>query len=257
MHWLRTKTAAIVGGCIALVGLQGYGWMSMRKAVNERISSAERQFQSARAEDDARIPQLVSDAVTQQMGNKALELKQFQALAEQVKQDNTQTAQRLRRELAAKASTQSVKKFQDDATEKLGAVSGEVQSVRTDLKDLSTQIAHNGDELAELRRRGERDYVEFDVNKSKDFAHIADVLVQVKKTDVKRQKFDVLIQVDDNRIAKTDRTANEPVAFLVGPDRLRYELVVNYVDKNRIRGYLSRPKDKTLAAEGPARRRLQ
>src|SRR5207247_8968137 len=40
----------------------------------------------------------------------------------------------------------------------------------------------------------------------------------------------------------------EPVTFLVGPDRLRYELVVNYVDKDRIRGYLSTPKDKTLAA---------
>jgi oligoendopeptidase F len=257
MDSLRSKTAAIVGGCIALVALQGYGWMSMRKAVDERISSAERQFQSARAQDEARVSQLVSDAVTQQMQNKAPELKEFQALAEQLKQDNTQTTQRLRRELAAKANAQSLKQFQDDATQKLGAVSGEVQSVRTDLKDLSSQIAHNGDELAELRRRGERDYVEFDVNKSKDFAHIADVLVQLKKADARRQKFDVLIQADDNRIEKTDRTANEPVTFLVGPERLRYELVVNYVDKNRIRGYLSRPKDKTLAAEGPSRRRLQ
>jgi len=44
---------------------------------------------------------------------------------------------------------------------------------------------------------------------------------------------------------------------LVWPDRLRYELVVNYVDKDRIRGYLSTPKDKTLAAEGPSFRRLQ
>jgi len=81
-------------------------------------------------------------------------------------------------------------------------------------------------------------------------------LVQLKKTDVRRQKFDVLIQADGNRIEKTDRTANEPVTFLVGPDRVRYEFVVNYVDKNRIRGYLSAPKDKTLSAENP-RRRLQ
>ena len=257
MDSLRSKTIAIVGGCVALVALQGYGWMSTRKAVDERISSAERQFQSTRAQDEARISQLVSDAVTQQMENKAGELKEFQALVEKLNQDNTQTAQRLRRELAAKANAQSVKKFQDDATEKLGAVSGEVQAVRTDLKDLGSQIAHNGDELAQLRQKGERDYYEFDVNKGKDFAHIADVLVQLKKTDVKRQKFDVLIQADDNRIAKTDRTANEPVTFLVGPERLRYEFVVNYVDKNRIRGYLSTPKDKTLSAEGPSRRRLQ
>lgn len=36
---------------------------------------------------------------------------------------------------------------------------------------------------------------------------------------------------------------NEPVQFLVGKDRVRYEFVVNAVDKDRIRGYVSTPKD--------------
>ncbi len=158
--------------------------------------------------------------------------------------------------------------MQQDATAKFGAVSGEVQVVKTDLdatrqdlvnskKELTGLIAHNAGELAELRKRGERQYLEFDINKSKEFAHIGDVLVQLKKTDVKRQKFDVVINADDSSITKKDRTANEPVTFLVGPDRLRYELVVNFVDKNRIRGYLSAPKDKTLSAEGPSAKRLQ
>jgi hypothetical protein len=147
-------------------------------------------------------------------------------------------------------------------------VSGEDQGVRTDLdatrqelanskKELSSQIAHNSTELAELRRKGERDYIEFDINKSKEFARVADVFVQLRKADAKRQKFDVVIQADDNSVTKKDRTANEPVTFLVGPERLRYEFVVNYVDKDRIRGYLSTPKDKTLSAEGPSGRRLQ
>jgi len=48
---------------------------------------------------------------------------------------------------------------------------------------------------------------------------------------------------------------HEPIQFLVGRDRLRYEFVVNYVDKDRIRGYVSTPKDKILAAEGPSFRR--
>ena len=61
----------------------------------------------------------------------------------------------------------------------------------------------------------------------------------------------MLIQVDDSRLEKKDRTANEPVQFLVGRDKLRYEVVVNYVDKDRVRGYLSTPKDKVLAAERP------
>jgi len=145
---------------------------------------------------------------------------------------------------------------------KIAGVSGEVEGVRTDLnatredlanskRDINTLIAHNSTELAELRRRGERDYVEFDIKKTNKFEHIGDVLVQLKKTDIKRQKFDVVINSDDSSITKKDRTANEPVTILVGRDRLRYEFVVNYVDKDRIRGYLSTPKDKLLAAEAP------
>src|SRR5712691_1687351 len=219
------------------------------------------------------------DAITKRMGVTAQELKESQTLAEKLKQENAQNAQRFRRALSAKADAQAVKQFHEEATTKLaevqqdttakfGAVNGEVQVVRTDLdatredlanskKELTNQIAHNSGELAELRRRGEREYFEFDMNKSKEFAHIADVLVQLRKADVKKQKFDVVIQADDISITKKDRTANEPVTFLVGPDRLRYELVVNFVDKDRVRGYLSTPKDKTLSAEGPSRHRLQ
>ena len=280
MDWIRSKTA-IAGGCFALIALQGYGWMSVRNSVDERMGSVEQQVQSTRTQDESKIAQLSSalDVVTQRMGITAQELKESHAVAEKLKQENTQTAQRLRKELAAKADAQAVKQFHEEATTKLaevqqdttakfGAVSGEVQVVRTDLdatredlanskKELTDQIAHNSGELAELRRRGDREYFEFDMNKSKEFAHIGDVLVQLKKSDVKRQKFDVVIQADDTSITKKDRTANEPVTFLVGPERSRYEFVVNYVDKDRIRGYLSTPKDKTLSAEGPSRRRLQ
>jgi hypothetical protein len=38
----------------------------------------------------------------------------------------------------------------------------------------------------------------------------------------------------------------------VGRDRVRYEMIVNYVDKDRIRGYISTPKDKAVATEGPS-----
>jgi hypothetical protein len=280
MNWMNSRTA-IAGGCFALIALQGYGWMSVRNSVAERMGSFEQQIQSMRTQDEAKISQLSTDldALTQHIGMTSQELKEAHAVTEKLKQENTQTAQRLRRELAAKADARVLTQFHEEATTKLaevqqdttakfGAVSGEVQVVRTDLdatrdelanskKELSNQIAHNSSELAELRRRGERDYIEFDMNKSKEFAHIGDVLVQLRKTDVKRQKFDVVIQADDVSVTRKDRTANEPVTFLVGPDRLRYELVVNNVQKDRIRGYLSTPKDKTLSAEGPSRRSLQ
>jgi len=271
----------VAGGCLALIGLQGYGMMSMRGTMEDRVAAVEHELQSMHNQDNSKISQLSSDldVVTKRMGITAQELQQSHALAQQLKQENAQTAQRLRRELAAKADTKAVLQFREEATNKLtevqqeastkiAGVTGDVQVVRTDLdatredlasskKDLNGLIARNSTELADLRRRGERNYVEFDINKSKGFEHIGDVLVQLKKTDVKKQKFDVAINADDSSILKKDRTANEPITFLVGRDRLRYEIVVNYVDKDRIRGYLSTPKDKLLAAENPSSHRLQ
>ena len=69
------------------------------------------------------------------------------------------------------------------------------------------------------------------------------------KTDPKRGKYTVQIIVDDNKLEKRDRTVNEPVQFLVGRNRVRYELVLNWVQKDKAGGYLSIPKDKSLAAE--------
>ena len=93
---------------------------------------------------------------------------------------------------------------------------------------------------------GYRDAGFFPVKVSPDVPAIVDLMLAPKKA-----KYDVLIQVDDSRLEKKDRTANEPIQFLVGRDKLRYEIVVNFVDKDRIRGYLSAPKDKALSAERP------
>jgi chromosome segregation ATPase len=279
MEWLKSKTTMVAGGCLALLGLQGYGMISMRGTMEERMSAVEHELQAMHNQDSAKVSQLAADleAVTKRMGNTSQELNDASSLAEQLKKENAATAQRLRRELAAKADAKAISQvreetakglsaLQQDANSKFDGVNGQVQGVRTDLdaarddlakskSELGTLIAHNSTELNELRRRGERDYVEFDINKNKKAERVGDVLVQLKKTDVKKQKFDVVINADDTEILKKDRTANEPVTFMVGKDRLRYEFVVNSVDKDRIRGYLSTPKDKVLAAEGTAARR--
>ena len=81
------------------------------------------------------------------------------------------------------------------------------------------------------------------------FALVGDIRIGVTKTNRRRQRYNVRIVVDDNTLEKKRRTINEPVQFLVGPTKLRYELVVNEVRRNRIIGYLSVPKDKGLSAE--------
>src|SRR5262245_21400676 len=232
MEWLKSKIAifGILG--LVIMGVQGFALITMRNAVDERLNSIEDDY----AQADDRMTMLASDlsVVTNRMGVNAQELQEAQAAAKQLKQENAQLARRLRTGLAHKADSKSVMKFQQDATNKMNAVqqeastkidgiTGDVHVVRTDLdatrsdlkatradltatreevansrRDLGTLIARNSTELAELRRKGERDYVQFDIRKNKEFSRIGDVLVQLMKTDVKRQKYEVVINADDS-----------------------------------------------------------
>jgi len=223
MDWLKSKRTAVIGVCVALIAFQGYGFVSMRSALENRMSWLERDMQEVRGLNSSKVSQLASDlnVVTNRMGVTMQELQQARSMTEALKQEHARTAQRLRSQLAAKADSRLVSQVQQeastklaevqqDATTKFTAVSGEVQVVRTDLDttreelasnrkditDVKTEIARNAGELAELRRKGERDYFEFDIPKTKKFERIADVQVQLKKTDVKRQKYDIVLQAD-------------------------------------------------------------
>jgi chromosome segregation ATPase len=277
-----------LGVCIAAIAALSYGGYSTRVALEDKIASLEKANEKA----DGNITQLQKDTtvmsadlevVGKKLGVTTQDLAAARKYAEQLRQEQEQARAQLSSELATKASSNDVAAVatetsnklaavQQDANSKIGNVSGEVKTVAanldatrqdlaasrreiTDVKStLSEQIARNSGELADLRKKGERDFFEFDIKKDKKhpLVRVADIQLELKDTDTKRQKYNVIIHVDDAKLEKKDRTANEPVQFLVGRDKLRYEVVVNFIDKDRIRGYLSTPKDKVLAAERPA-----
>lgn len=279
MDWLKSKTTIVAVCFLIVAGIEGYAMIEMKTTMTDRLNSIDDEF----AKSDERLTSLTSDldVVGKKLGVTTDELEHAQELAKQLKQENA----RMRSALNTKADSKVVTDLQKESTDKLNAVhqettakidgiNGDVKLVRTDLdttrgdldstrndlkatreelanshRELGSQIARNSSELAELRRKGERDYVEFNLTKSKDFQRVGDVMVQLTKTDPKNKKYEVVINADDSKIQKKERTANEPVTFLVGPQRLRYELVVNYVDKDRVRGYISSPKDKPAAGE--------
>jgi chromosome segregation ATPase len=204
---------------------------------------------------------------------------ELQKTAQQIKAEGQKTKVELSQAIATKADTaqvqQQVEAVKTEANAKIGQVSTEVGGVKTevgtvrtdlattkrdlegtqrqliDVRDtLNAAVAKNAAELAALRRKGERDYFEFEIPKKNQVTKVQDIQLMITKTDQKKGKFNVTIMVDDNKLEKKDRTVNEPIQFLVGPNRLRYEIVVNWVQaKDRVGGYLSVPKDKELSAE--------
>lgn len=119
---------------------------------------------------------------------------------------------------------------------------GDLKSVRGDLGIQSGLIATNSKELNALRALGERDYVEFQLPKSKNPQKIGDVAMQLKRSDSKRNRFTIELIANDKRVEKRDRTVNEPVQFYMASARIPYEIVINEVRNDKIVGYLSAPK---------------
>jgi hypothetical protein len=280
--------AALVVCLLAIAGL-GYSEYNTRLVLEERIASLESQLSDDMKSVRNETGDLASDidVVTKRLGVTAKELESSRKFAERLRIEQEMAKEELENELATKAAATDVAKdvaavrqeattklaeVQQSADAKIGNVSGEVKTVaenltatRQELTDsrrelvdvrntLSAQIARNSGELNQLRQKGERDFFEFDLKKGKSgvMQRVADIQLELRKADVKKQKYDIVIGVDDSKLEKKERTANEPVQFLVGRDKLRYEVVVNFVDKDRVRGYVSAPKDKVLSAERPA-----
>ena len=205
--------------------------------------------------------------VQNRLGVTQKELNRARAAAQRLREEQQRSVQQLNVEIARKADSRQLSELKSAADSRFGAVDADVSQVKTDVEAtqkalegarreivdvrtaLTQQIARNKDELKQLRLKGERNFYEFDIQKKKGFALVGDIRIGVTKTNRRRQRYNVRIVVDDNTLEKKRRTINEPVQFLVGPTKLRYELVVNEVRRNRIIGYLSVPKDKGLSAE--------
>src|SRR5215467_1151003 len=213
---------------------------------------------------NARIAELKSivEVTQQKVGMTASEVAAAKSRAESIRKEQQAADQKLTQQLTA---------VQTESNEKIGAVATEVGGAKKDIADTRTDleatkaklestkgdmgvmsglIARNHDDLEELRRRGERNYYEFNLKKAKNAQRVGPIQINVSKTDPKKSKYTIMVFADDKQIEKRDKTSGEPVQFYVGQSRaLPYEIVVFNVGKDQITGYLSTPKD---AGSAPA-----
>jgi chromosome segregation ATPase len=180
---------------------------------------------------------------------------------------------------AQNAETARLAQQQQAAEKQIGAVSTDVASVKTDVggvktdvattkSDLETTksqlqrvmgdagvmsglIATNHTELEELKHKGDRNYFEFTLQKGAAPTLLATVKLQLKKVDIKHSRYTLDVSADDKNIEKKDKNLDEPVQFYTGKDPVLFELVVNNIDKNKISGYLSTPKNAPQAMSAP------
>jgi chromosome segregation ATPase len=120
----------------------------------------------------------------------------------------------------------------------------DLKSVTGDLGVQSGLIATNGTELQALKMRGERNYFDIKLGRTKQPQRVGDITLKLEKTDPKRNKYTVIVSADDKQYEKKDKNANEPVQFLTAKGgHTPYEIVINQITKDQIIGYLATPKD--------------
>lgn len=121
----------------------------------------------------------------------------------------------------------------------LASTQGDLSNTRT---ELTGSIAHTHDELVTLEKRGQKNYTEFDIVKSRDFRREGPFSVKLRKANVKHQYADLDLIVDDRTLTQKHVNLYQPVLFSTPDSPQPVEVVINQIDKNHIHGYIAAPK---------------
>jgi len=252
--------AMVVLGLIALGGL-AFGWSasskldSTQQAVAAQLKTTQQQVQQDMSSLKDRLAQdekantdfqgdlkVVTDKLKITQGQLKKARAEAEKLADETNQKVTALDTSVHSELATKASTDDVKTVDT----KVVGVRTDLDTTREDLKmaksEMGTLIARNHDEIDQLRRMGERDYTEFTITGKNRPQKVANVTVELKGVNEKRNQFNLAMVVEDKRFEKKNRAANEPIFFYTTGTHIPEEIVINKIGKDTISGYVSVPK---------------
>jgi cell division protein FtsB len=263
--------AVLFGVVIALLAVLGYTGYSTQAQLSQDLAKQQEQNKILTAQleqANSRVADLKSqmEITVQRMGLTQSEIARAKSRAETILEEQKASDQKL---------TAQLTQVQKENDEKIGAVATEVGGAKKDIEATKTDleatkgklerslgdmnvmsglIAHNRDDLEELRRRGDRNYYEFTIQKSKSAQRVGPVQMSLNRTDPKKAKYTITVVADDKTIEKKDKTSGEPVQFYVkGSARMApYEIVVFDVGKNQITGYLATPKEGGAGAPAAA-----
>ena len=250
-RWVALAVAVLAG--ISLLAL-GIGWnaasqaRSVEQAMQASVKQNLDQLNQRLAKSDEINQQLQSDlrVVTDKLQLTQEQLvaarKQTRVASSTYDKKLTGVETSLKSEIATKASADDLKNLSGDVSGVKNDLDATKNSIQMARSELGTLIARNHEEIDQLRRMGQRDYFEFTLTKKSGAQKVGGIQVELRDTNVKKNKFTVLVIADDKTFEKKDRSVNEPIFFYTGGTRSALEFVVNRVSRTSASGYLSAPK---------------
>jgi len=252
--------AIVILGLIAIGGL-AFGWNASSKldGTQQAVTAQLKTTQTAIDQDMSSLKDRLAQTektntdlqgdlkvVTGKLKITQGQLKKAREEAAAANQDTSQKLTALdtsvHTDLATKASSDDLK----NVDTKVGGVRTDLDTTREDLKmarsEMGTLIARNHDEIDQLRRLGEREYVEFTITGRNKPQKVGNVTVELKGANEKQGRYSVNLTSEDKLLQKKNRAMNEPIFFYLHGTKIPQELVINKVGKDTISGYLSIPK---------------
>jgi DNA repair exonuclease SbcCD ATPase subunit len=243
-----------VGGLIWCYTLQSH-----LTADDQKLAAADKKSAELTDQLDATKARLsaTTETLSQNVGatQKQIEARAQTIMAAQ-KEQTAETAKLAQQQQAAEKQIGAVSSDVASVKTDVGGVKTDVATTRSDLETTKSQlqrvvgdagvmsglIATNHSELEQLKHKGDRNYIEFTLQKGAKPTLLSTVTLQLKKVDDKHSRYTLSVSADDRNIEKKDKNLDEPVQFYTGKDPVLYEIVVNDIEKNKVSGYLSTPK---------------
>src|SRR3989442_5313079 len=258
-RWIAVLFGVVIAA-LAVLGFLGY---TTETRMSADLAKQQDQNKILTAQLDQANPRIADlkgqrEVTTQRMGLTQSEIARAKSRSETILKEQQASDQKLTAQLkeseekigAVATEVGGAKKDIEATKSDLEATKGKLERSMGDMNVMSGLIARNRDDLEDLRRRGDRNYYEFTLQKSKKAQRVGPVQMSLNRTDAKKSKYTITVIADDKTIEKKDKTSGEPVQFYVkGSARMApYEIVVFDVGKNQITGYLATPKEGGAAA---------
>jgi cell division protein FtsB len=207
---------------------------------NKKIANLETRV--AVGEDQAAKFKAQADVYAERLGLTQKELDRVTTLSKKYREEWMTQIGALTGEMG------QVKQKLDEHGKAIEETRGALQRAIGDLGEQSGLIARNYEEVQDLKRKGERDYFDFNIKKQKEFDRVGPIALRLRNADQKKSKYTVTLLADDREIEKKDKTLLEPVQFYMKGKRTVNEMVVYEVSKDRVIGYLSVTREAPAAA---------
>ena len=276
----RKNYWALIAGCLFAVGLVAMAYFLYQSqqqlvALNTQLQSSQEQLVSVGEQLETsgeKIGELetgLSKSETR-IGDQGRELGRYQKLYSSLQSSQAQQGKELEAIAIGKADHEDVGALREEVDQKtegmeqqVGAVSNrldetnsnmsgleeatasnrsEIAGNRESLGSLTTKVDSNAEEIGGVKRSLDRDYYNFELQRSGGVMKVFSVSMMLKNTDFKNQRYHVEIVADGRRLNKKRVNVNEPIFFYVEGQKKPYEILVNRVDKKFVVGYLSVPK---------------